>query len=158
MRTYNFDEILREISGLGENVMNSPFFVNLQKMYENGVAGDGKCDCGPSCACDDNVVGLLHARVKTYDDKYVLIAEVPGLSDENITVEFKDGLLTLKAKYEKQEDTDFNSLRVGTYVATFKSKDADGENISAKMDKGQVMVTLPKKAEAQPIKVQINRG
>lgn len=153
MKTYDFDEIMRDLLGLGDLAMQSDIVKNLQKMW-NIDAEKPNADCGVNAT----FTNILHSKVKTYDDKYVLIAEVPGLAEDNITIEFKDGLLTLKAKYEKQLENDFNYLREGTYLATFRAKDADGENISAKMDKGQITVTLPKKAEAQPIKVQINKG
>ena len=153
MKTYDFDDLMRDFMGLGDIAMQSDFAKNIQKIFNTE-------DVKPGAGCGFGMTfnGILCSRAKTYDDKYVVIAEVPGLTEDDITIEFKDGLLTLKAKYENQLENDFNYLRNGSYVATFKAKDADGENITAKMDKGQIVVTLPKKAEAQPIKVQINKG
>jgi HSP20 family molecular chaperone IbpA len=146
---YDVDQVLRELFSLGENAINSPFVKNFVNAY----------GCGPDCACtdEDAVAGYLSTQVKTYDDKYVFVAEVPGLSEDNLTLEYKEGVLILKAKYEKQEGDAFKYLRTGTWIGSFKAKDIDETAINAKLDSGQLFVTLPKKAEAQPIKVTINK-
>ncbi len=38
-----------------------------------------------------------------------------------------------------------------------KFKDVDANNIVAKLDKGQLFVTLSKKPEAQPIKIKVEK-
>lgn len=145
MRIYNSpDKFITDLFGLGSTVLEHPFIKNMME----------ECRCGDTCECND-VAGVLHAHVKSFDDKHVMIAEIPGLSDDDITIEFKDDKLTVTADYKKEEE--FTKIRNGKWVTAFKFKDVDADNISAKLDKGQLFITLLKKPEAQPIKIKVEK-
>jgi HSP20 family molecular chaperone IbpA len=160
MRTvYNvpFDVMVRELLDLGTIAMKSPLWKDIEKMCNCG----DECKCEESeCKCEDTCTppeGVLKSHSNALSDKFVVIVEVPGLSDEDITVEFKEDTLTLKADYGKKTEEDFSKIRVGKWMTAYKFKGVDTEKIVAKLDKGQLTVTLPKKPEAQPFKVEINK-
>lgn len=140
--TFNVDDLMKDFSELGFAFARHPFFKNSENDEEY--------------ECVESIANSLRTSVKKYSDKFVLIAEVPGLSDEDITIEFKDNKLSLIADYKKDNDEEFTKIRQGKWKAIYKFKDIDSEKISAKLDKGQLFITLPKKPEAQPVKIQIN--
>ena len=149
---FNVDALLRDLADLGVTAAKHPFFKDI----ENICNCEGE-KCEEECECTAPATGVLRTDVKKYSDKFVLIAEVPGLSDEYITVEFKDDKLSLVADYKKDNEEEFTRIRQGKWKIIYKFKDVDSEKISAKLDKGQLFITLPKKPEAQPFKVQINK-
>lgn len=151
-RTYNADALIRDLFDLGALASKHPFFKDVENICN---CEEEKCE--DDCECTAPVNGVLKTDVRKYSDKYVLIAEVPGLNEEDVTIEFKDDKLSLAANYKKDEEDQFTKIRVGKWSIAYKFKGVDSEKISAKLDKGQLIVTLPKKPEAQPFKVQINK-
>ena len=145
MRIYSSpDKFITNLFDLGSTVLEYPFVKNIME----------ECKCGNTCECDD-IAGVLHAHVKTLEDKYVMIAEIPGLGDDDVTIEFKDDKLTITADYKKEEE--FTKIRNGKWMTALKFKDVDASNIIAKLDRGQLIVTLFKKPEAQPIKIKVEK-
>lgn len=110
--------------------------------------------------------GTWHPSVDVYEneDSYVLKADLPGVSKEDIKIDINNNALTLKGekKFEEKAEKD-NYVRIersyGSFSRTFALSDkVDTENIKAAYKDGVLEVTLPKKAEAKPreIKVEVN--
>ena len=106
------------------------------------------------------------AKVDIYETEtsYVLNAELPGLTKEEINIDVNDNTLTLKGekKFEEKVEKD-NYVRVersyGNFARSFVlSDDVNTEGITANYNEGVLELTLPKKEEAKPkeIKVEIN--
>ncbi len=96
------------------------------------------------------------------ENSYVVKADLPGVKKEDIQIDLHDGTFTLKAekKFEEKESKD-NYLRVerayGSFVRSFRlPKNVDAEKIKAEYKDGVLEVTLPKKEEAKPKKIQVN--
>ena len=105
-------------------------------------------------------------KVDIYEtkDNYVLNAELPGLTKEDISIDLNDNTLTLKGerKFEEKVEKD-NYVRVersyGSFARSFVLSDnVNAEAVTANYKDGMLEVTLPKKEEAKPkeIKVEIN--
>jgi len=105
-------------------------------------------------------------KVDIYEtqDNYVINAELPGLTKEQINIDVNDNTLTIKGekKFEEKVEKD-NYVRVersyGTFSRSFVLSDnVNTEGITANYKEGVLELTLPKKEEAKPkeIKVQIN--
>lgn len=98
------------------------------------------------------------------DNSYVLNAELPGLTKEEINIDLNDNTLTLKGEKKFEEKVEKESyVRVersyGNFARSFVlSEDVNPEGITANYKEGVLEVTLPKKEEAKPkeIKVEIN--
>ena len=98
------------------------------------------------------------------DNAYVLNAELPGLTKDQIDIDVNDSTLTLKGEKKFEEKVEKDSyVRVersyGNFSRSFVlSDDVSPEGITANYKEGVLEVTLPKKEEAQPkeIKVEIN--
>lgn len=86
---------------------------------------------------------------------YEITAELPGMDEKNIEVKVSDGSLTIKGekqeeKEEKKKDYYFQERRFGSFERSFELPDGvDADKIEASFKKGVLIVTLPKKPEAQ---------
>jgi HSP20 family protein len=98
------------------------------------------------------------------DEHFVLRADLPGLSDEDIKLEVSDGVLTLsgerKAEHETRKDGFYRLERAsGTFSRSMTLPDGvDTGAISASFDRGVLEVRIPKPAERKPQRVEIAVG
>lgn len=91
----------------------------------------------------------------------VVKAEIPGIDGDDVAVEVKDGILTLRGerKFEKEEKEE-NYHRIersyGTFVRSFAlPTSVDSEKVRAALKDGVLEVRLSKKEQAKPRKVQV---
>ncbi|HVY55142.1 MAG TPA: Hsp20/alpha crystallin family protein [Thermodesulfobacteriota bacterium] len=131
-----------------------PFYGDFDKWFEQ-VANS-----------NTPAAGTWHPAVDVYEteDSYVLKADLPGVSKEDIKIDVNNNTLTIKGEKKLEEKTEKdNYVRVersyGSFSRTFALSDkVDSTNIKAAYKDGVLEVTLPKKEEAKPkeIKVEIN--
>jgi HSP20 family protein len=93
-------------------------------------------------------------------EKIVVRAEVPGLKQEDIQIEFENGLLTIKGerKHEKTEGTTWHRVErvYGNFSRSFTlPRTVDGEKITAAYREGILEIDVPKKEEAKPKNIRI---
>lgn len=110
--------------------------------------------------------GNWHPSVDVYerDDSYVLKADLPGVSKEDIKIDVDKNTLTLKGEKKSEEKVEKkNYVKVersyGSFSRSFSLSDkVNTEDIKANYKDGVLEITLPKKEEAKPkeIKVEIN--
>ena len=92
---------------------------------------------------------------------YMIDVEVPAVASGDLSVTTVDGLLTVSGKSERpKKDQGYqyhrSERRQGSFVRTFKlPEEADAEDISAEIKKGVLYLSVPKRAEVQPRKVEI---
>lgn len=89
--------------------------------------------------------------IRENEDSYILEAELPGFSKEDIHAEIKDGYLTIRAerKSESEEKNEKdNYLRrersYGSFVRSFELEGIKSEEITASYKDGILSVNLPK--------------
>lgn len=95
------------------------------------------------------------------DDDLVVKAELPGVEKDQIGVEVKGGILTLRGerKHEKEVKEE-NYYRIergyGNFLRSFTlPTSVEEEKVSARLAGGVLEIHLPKKAEAKPKQVKI---
>jgi len=93
-------------------------------------------------------------------DEYILIANMPGVSRNDIQVKIVDESLIIfgKINYDKVISREYilNENELGNYFRKFRISDTiDKTKISAKYDNGQLVVTLPKHEKVKPRKIDI---
>lgn len=95
------------------------------------------------------------------ENSYVVRAEVPGVNKEDIDIDLKENNLIIKGekKIEKKDEKD-SYLRVETSYGSFQrsffiDEKIDRKAISARYKNGILEVTLPKKEEATPKKIEV---
>jgi HSP20 family protein len=98
------------------------------------------------------------------DDQFVLRADLPGLSEDDVKVELEDNVLTIsgerKAEHEARKEGFYRLERAhGKFQRSLALPEGvDGENVSANFDHGVLEVRIPKPAERKPHRVSIGVG
>ena len=97
-------------------------------------------------------------------DHFVLRADLPGLSEEDVAIELEDSVLTIsgerKAEHEDKKEGYYRVERsYGQFRRSLTLPDGvDAEGIKATFDKGVLEVRIPKPEERKPRKVAIQVG
>jgi HSP20 family protein len=97
-------------------------------------------------------------NVREKDGIYLIEAELPGVSEKDLKLELKDGLLDLSTERKEEKETEADDgkwirreRRESYFSRSFQlPEDADGEKIEAIFKDGLLTVKLPKKPEASP--------
>ena len=109
----------------------------------------------------ENPTVLPKVNVIEKDEAFHLEAETPGMTDKDVTIEFHAGVLTLKGHREQNSDVKSNDFSIRefshqSFERNFRlSGQIDPEKVSAKMDRGILKITLPKKEQAKPKKIEV---
>lgn len=113
---------------------------------------------------DEAVVGGWRPSVDIYDkpEAIVIKAELPGVTKEDVSVEVKENILTLKGerKIEKEEaeGTYYRKERLyGRFMRSFTlPMETDSEKIKANFRDGVLSLEIPKPEEKKPKQITIN--
>jgi HSP20 family protein len=138
----------------------------MELRYENGLAGGGWLF--------DRVNGMFREIERTnrqtvpaadvIEDKdgYHFYFEMPGLNSESINVHVEEGRLIVEADRKRPEWSKETAVHVaersyGPMRRAFQlPKDASHENIHAAYKDGVLDLTVEKRPETKPVKIQIN--
>jgi len=90
------------------------------------------------------------ADIKDLGGKYLIEAEMPGVSKEDIKLDFNDNVLTISAEKKaetKEESASYirRERRFGSFTRSFQIEDVKSDEISAKYENGVLFITLPKR-------------
>jgi HSP20 family molecular chaperone IbpA len=91
-------------------------------------------------------------------DAYVILADMPGASDEDVDVRLDKGVLTLDARIPSRDESRlrYSEYRSGGYHREFRiSEDIDPAGVTAHMRTGVLELRLPKAAEKQPRRISV---
>jgi HSP20 family protein len=142
----------------------TPFreFINMQERLNNFFRDDFQKDS------ETNNLSMTSWSPSTdiYEtkDEYVFKLEVPGMTKDNIEIEFKDDTVIIKG--EKKEETevkkeDYHRVEriCGSFSRSFNlPKNIDEKKIDASIKDGILELRIPKKEEAKakaiPIKIK----
>ena len=83
------------------------------------------------------------------DYEYIIEAELPGMSRDDINIELQDDLLTISAEQELEDREESENYirkerRTGKFQRSFQIENIDEDEISAEFDNGILKVNLPK--------------
>lgn len=97
----------------------------------------------------------FRADIRREEDHYLLEAELPGFQKEDIFLDLKEGILTIRAEHkedheEKTGDYIRRERRYGSYTRSFDVSGIDEENISAAYENGILKLRLPKIMPVEP--------
>ena len=108
--------------------------------------------------------------VKEEKDEYSMEMDLPGKTEKDINIEFKNNVLTIssesKSEKEEKKEEKAEAKTEGKYLIKERSyskfsrsftlpEDVDSENLSAKVTNGVLTVTMPRKAIATPKRIAI---
>ena len=108
--------------------------------------------------------GMWTPAVDIYEnhDSVVVKAELPGVEKDQISVEVKDGILSLRGerKFEKEvKEESYHRIErsYGNFQRSFSLPvSVDQEKVTAKFKDGVLEVKLPKKEQAKPKQIKVN--
>ncbi|WP_301073200.1 Hsp20/alpha crystallin family protein [Sphingomonas sp.] len=114
----------------------------------------------------ESMVSLPALEMTEKDKEYRLSAEIPGMTEDQIDISVADGRLTIsgeKRDEEERKDGDYilSERRYGSFVRKIDlPKDVDANAVTARVDKGVLVITLPKDAKAgeQKRRIPISSG
>ena len=98
-------------------------------------------------------------------DELLLTAELPGLGEDDLSIELENNVLTIagvknEVREEEDEDRKYHVFErsYGSFTRSFTlPPTVDGAGIVATFDNGVLTVTLPKVAEAKGRKIEIQK-
>ncbi|AAU91420.1 MULTISPECIES: Hsp20/alpha crystallin family protein [Methylococcus] len=100
--------------------------------------------------------------IKEEADRYVLLADLPGVSTDNIDVSMEQGVLTLRGERNTEARTERSGYKriervYGSFYRRFSLPDtADADGISARYNNGVLEIVIPKKAAIQPRRIVVS--
>ncbi|HEV7240399.1 MAG TPA: Hsp20/alpha crystallin family protein [Thermoanaerobaculia bacterium] len=136
-----------------------PEFTNLQTQLQRIFEPFARFAAGED---KDRVSGTWVPAVDVAEtqEKIVVRAELPGMKQEDIQIEFENGLLTIRGErgIEKSEGTTWHRVErvYGNFSRSFTlPRTVDAEKISAAYREGILEIDVPKKEEAKPKNIRI---
>jgi HSP20 family protein len=98
------------------------------------------------------------------DDAFVIRADLPGISESDVSVELEDNVLTVSGDRKiEHEDKREGFYRVERSYGSFSRsltlpKGVDPEAVNASFDRGVLEVRVPKPEQRKPRKIEISGG
>lgn len=99
--------------------------------------------------------------VEETDKEIVVKADLPGVDPKAVEVSVENGVLTVRGeKKEEKEKKEKNFHRIERFSGSFYRAIAlppgtDAEKVNASSANGVIIITIPKKPEAQPKKITV---
>ena len=100
--------------------------------------------------------------IREEEDRFVLIADIPGVRREDVEVTLENGVLTLKGeRHTETEDTREGFHRKervhGTFMRQFNLPETvETDSINATISDGVLEIGIPKQAKPEPRKIAVN--
>jgi HSP20 family protein len=104
---------------------------------------------------------LPSVDVTETDKQIEITAELPGLEEKDVQVNFADNVLTIRGEKKAEKEEKDKTYRLversyGSFVRSLELPDGvDANTIKASIDKGVLKVTVPKPAPAQVKKIDV---
>ena len=118
------------------------YFNNLEKTFFRDFGGP---------------VAGIRTDILDEGDHFLLQAELPGFSKEDIQIDLNGDTLTISAEHNsssEQKDEKNNFIRrerhYGSFARSFDVSNIDTDKIGASYENGVLELKLPKKGETQP--------
>jgi len=92
-----------------------------------------------------------------------VLADMPGVEPENLTIDLRESVLTLVGRIpspeDNREDVILSEHRTGTFLRQFTLSEAiDQSKIDAKLSDGVLRLELPKVEKAKPRQISVQAG
>lgn len=118
-------------------------------------------DALPEFYGGNDTAGAPRTNISESDTSYQLSFELPGIDEKDIHVDMQDHTLTVTAERKDERETSGRRWhrvehRYGQFARTISlPQDASSTGIEAVYQKGLLLVTVPKKPESRPTKIQV---
>lgn len=101
--------------------------------------------------------------IKEEADRFVILADLPGVDPEDVEVLMDKGILSIRGERQSEardEGTSFSRVerRYGSFHRRFALPDsADPEGVTASGHNGVLEISIPKRPETTPRRIQVGR-
>jgi HSP20 family protein len=118
---------------------------------------------GPAEQTRPGLVFVPDVDIFETEREITLLADMPGVSPDNLNIDLKEGVLTLSGDVRPWEGPDESDVlvefEIGKYNRQFSlSEVIDQEKITAKLEDGVLRLTLPKAQKTIPRRITVNAG
>ena len=99
--------------------------------------------------------------IQEEEDRFLIRADVPGVDASELEITMEKGVLSLQGSRETRAETDQDGIRrtersYGRFKRSFSLPDtADAEGISADYRNGVLEISIPKRANAAPRRIEV---
>ena len=108
----------------------------------------------------DQYITVPPVDIYEENDRFVLKADMPGVSKERLDITLDNQELTIAGSIDKDQLTDalqYSEFNLHDYKRTFIVHDEiDSKGITAALENGVLTLTLPKSEKAKPRKIDIS--
>lgn len=141
----------------GPGLTQDPIKQVFDRLFEGSLFQNGSTD-------ESSVVTsqwIPRVDIKEEPNRFVLYADIPGVDPQDIEVQMDKGMLTIKGERRGEaalESESFSRIerRHGNFHRRFALPDsADPEGISAAGHNGVLQITIPKRPETTPRRIQV---
>jgi HSP20 family protein len=115
----------------------------------------------PEASSSPSVAWVPRVDIHEEKDRFVVLADVPGVDPKNIDITAENGVLTVRGERRSEKrETDTGYERVervsGAFLRRFTLPEgANTDSIKAKQTNGVLEVTIPKTPALQPRRISI---
>ena len=134
----------------------------LDQVFNNHFSGSDATLSSPEASSSPSVSWVPRVDIHEEKDRFVVLADVPGVDPKDIDITAENGVLTVRGerKVEKRE-TENGYERIervaGSFLRRFTLPEgANTEQIKAKQTNGVLEVTIPKTPAVQPRRISVN--
>lgn len=116
----------------------------------------------PEASSSPSVAWVPRVDIHEEKDRFVVLADVPGVDPKDIDITAEKGVLTVRGeRREAKRETDNGYERIervsGSFLRRFTLPEgANTESITAKQTNGVLEVTIPKTPTVQPRRISID--
>ncbi|MFD0740240.1 Hsp20/alpha crystallin family protein [Lysobacter koreensis] len=140
----------------GAGLQQDPVRQIFDRLFEGNLFQNGSAD--ESSVVTSQWIPLVD--IKEEPSRFVLYADIPGVDPQDIEVQMDKGLLTIKGERrgEAQDAERFSRVERhhGSFHRRFALPDsADPDGITASGRNGVLEITIPKRPETTPRRIQV---
>ena len=94
-------------------------------------------------------------------DHFVLRADLPGVREDDVTVQFEDNVLTIAGQRTAEQDPQAGYFRLERAFGAFSRtlalpEGVNPDQVQARFERGVLQITIPKPEQKKPRQVQIH--
>lgn len=130
----------------------------INRLFDNRTTSPRDEDSGHVVASD----WVPAVDIKEEQNRYVILADIPGVDPASIEITMENGVLTLRGERKLETEEERAGYRRvervrGSFYRRFTLPDSvDPEGITARGDNGVLEIVIPKHEKLQPRRIQVN--
>ena len=153
------NKMMRHSQWSNDDARQDPLGQLVDRLFEGSLFRAGASD-------ESSVVTsqwIPRVDIKEEADRFVIYADIPGVEVDDIEVQMDKGMLTIKGERRSESSSEterFSRIerRYGAFHRRFALPDsANPEAISAQGDNGVLEITIPKRPETTPRRIEIGK-